>query len=165
MNQSSPAISITCSPSLSTSPRLTGKPLAMLWQSMPGEQESESADSEEDEDTPPPSPSTQTECEQEEQDGQPLQPLVEDHTDNAERANEEGKAPPQHLPEVQIMKQKPLNIHINGKMLVTLVERKTSRYFSDNVCIKQTDITDTYPVLVPAEWDKSVPCNYGLKQK
>ena len=52
-----------------------------------------------------------------------------------------------------------------GKILVTLVERKTIRYFSGNICIKQTDITDTYPVFVPEEWDKAVPCNHGMMKK
>ena len=52
-----------------------------------------------------------------------------------------------------------------NKIIVTLVERKVIGYFSDNICIKQTDITETYPVFVPEEWDKAVPCNHGMKTK
>ena len=48
------------------------------------------------------------------------------------------------------------------KILVTVVEKKTTRYYTEGIVIRQTDLTETYPAIVPADWNKHVVCNYGM---
>ena len=140
--QSSPvSISVDCSP-ISTSPPLTGKPLAMMLHELSSVEPDPGSSSDEDGSPPPALP----------------KPTVDDSTSNQIPGTESS-------PELD-------DRHDNGKtdenacekkILVSIVEQKTIEYFSGNICIKRFETTHTYPVYVPADWNKSVPCNYGMK--
>ena len=56
----------------------------------------------------------------------------------------------------------PKNTLPPNKVLVTVVEKKTTRYYAGGLVIRQTDYVETYPAIVPAEWNKHVVCNYGM---
>ena len=51
-----------------------------------------------------------------------------------------------------------------GKILASVQQRKKLRYFYGGKMIRQMDACETFPVWIPATWNKNVNCNVGLQK-
>ena len=145
----SPAISLHTSPFLNQSPTrpVTGKPLSMLLQSLSNT--SDSSDSDDD----------GSDNENDTRDfGIPPTPDISPASDTPPDVARENKYIPK---EVQMSTT--TNAIPPGKILASMQERKTIKYHYNGRVIRQTDVTEIYPVLLPASWDKRVECHHGLK--
>ena len=139
----SPAISLACSPSFENetlppppAPRLSGKPLAMLRQSY-GRDEDVSSEAPSD-------------PEEETMGNQP----------------EEPPKVPVALTAVTEVPSTQLSTPATSSdtILVTVVEKTVTRYYSEGLVIRQTDVTNTFTASVPSSWNKNVVCHYGMKK-
>ncbi|XP_063959553.1 uncharacterized protein LOC135155044 [Lytechinus pictus] len=136
---SSPALSLSCSPTFDgevlPTIRISGKPLAMLKRSYEEMEDNSSSSIDTDDDTIPDAPD-------------PVAPLAQT---SLSFPTSDTEVPPKTAP-------------TEDTILATVVEKKTTRYYIDGIVIRQTDITNTYPVSIPASWNKDVVCNYGMQK-
>ncbi|XP_041470425.1 uncharacterized protein LOC121419982 [Lytechinus variegatus] len=146
------AISVTTSNGFQTPPapqRPSGKPLAMLMQSM------EDTDEEEEKPTSPAQP-TET----------PLtQPLPEPvlSLSSAFSSRPEPASSPSAL-STQLVPSSVSSESSSGSILVTVVEKRVQRFYSRGKLIRQKDSTETFLQLVPAAWDQQQDCHHQLQK-
>lgn len=137
---SSPAaVSVHASPSKFDSPkRMTGKPLAMLLQSM---QDSDDNDVDE-------KPIVSAPTRSPEQTPQ----LITTSTSNND---------PAIIPEIPVTLPQPST---EPRILVSVVEQKILKCYSKGRLIRQMDSTETYLQHVPASWDRDLECHHELRK-
>ena len=159
---SSPAISVTCSPTLTTpSPMPSGKQLSVLLQTLerrpPSATSSECSDEDEASRSSTPAPSPRPE------------PMENRNIDEQNLEAFPGPLTPvPSLPDVQHNTQQGKGHQSEethaGKILATVQQKTVLRYFYGGQNVRQKDDCETYAEWIPATWNKNVNCNVGFQK-